>query len=178
MQHDSLAFGVANESIIHSLAINCYELIQTETAVIVTTTIAAARQATTLVIAFISSICIATMFALAPNLFQSRYMEYVHTLPSPNPVRIVFQGGTAFDNGLAHLNPETVSVISEDMDVLSWWVTPVDNDMVLLEGEGYNSNNTLSQLKERGKNGEFIIYFRLIDEFGRIHTQGINFYLG
>ena len=178
MQQDAMAFGIANEPIIQGLAINCVELIYAESAVVIATAVTAARQTATLVIAFISSVCIATMFTLAPSLLESRYTEYIHTLPSPEPVSIVFHGGTSVDVGLAHLNPDTVSVISDDMDVVSWWITPADSDIVLLEGEGYDSDRTLSQLRERGENGEFIIYFNLIDEYGRIHKQGINFYLG
>jgi len=173
LQYDALAFGVANESIIQSLVANCYGIINSGTATAVT---AAAKQGLMLTIATVSAVCIATIFAVAASLFQTA-PEPVQVLPTPEPAIIVFQGGEAVEDGLAHLNPESVSVISDDMDIVSWWVTAVDCDEVLLNGDGNDSIKTLLQLRESGMYGEFFVYFNLMDEFGRVHRQGINFYL-
>jgi len=174
LQHDAMAFGATHHSTVHSLATNCYELINSDALTVVANT---TKQFTMLMTAITSAVCIATVFFVVSSLLQSSYVEPVQDLPMPEPAVIVFQGGTAVEDGLAHLNPESVSVITDDMDILRWWVTAANCDEVLLNGDGYDSTKTLSQLRESGNNGEFFIYFNLIDKFGRVHRQGVNFYL-
>ncbi|MCL1846514.1 MAG: RNA polymerase sigma factor [Coriobacteriia bacterium] len=84
---------------------------------------------------------------------------------------IVFSGGAA---GYEHLNPQQAFVSSDseygELDVIAWDITTLDQTSVLFSGTGSNADDALTRLRIEGKDGEYLLVFTLLDEYGHSYT--------
>jgi len=62
-----------------------------------------------------------------------------------------------------------------DMTALDWWITAADSDIVLYHGEGGVVEGALTDLRENGVDGEYILNFRMADAAGGEYVLDCNF---
>ena len=181
LQRGEAFYTLANQAVSQSILAKCHEYILSdaaaEAACAATTT---AETAVTTVATATKSSAIAYICVAALTLATAAAVYFGGTLaegqPQPPPANIVFYGGADHGSGFAHVNPESVYVYTDEMDIQHWWITPAGCDETVIQGEGGTANAALAQLRESGKHGEFMIHFQLTSQSWE-HTVRQNFYI-
>ena len=102
-------------------------------------------------------------------------------MPQDIEGKVVFSGGV-HHRGTDRVNPvnavPVLDGVSEETNVIRWWIVEIDGDDVLYEGENGGLEHAFASLCELGKYGEYKLYFRL-EETGskKTHLLGGNFFI-
>jgi len=112
--------------------------------------------------------------------------EIVPPPPPPEPVqqisieeaagKVLFEGGNAAGE---HVNPKTATCYTYSefgvLTIQSWQITDFGSGSVLYSGEGVVVGNVLSEMQERGENGQYMLRFFATDVIGGKYTIGSSF---
>ena len=89
---------------------------------------------------------------------------------------VIFSGGDAL---YEHLNPKHAVVQAGNMygelTVINWKITTVDTITVLYSGEGADADDALTDLSEKGEDGEYWVVYALTDTDGGTYTLSRSF---
>ena len=186
LKHDGAIYCIANEAAIQNISAGCSQFILAESAVTAaaatetacaTAETAASTAKTGISQTAIAYICVAALtIATAVGAYLSGAFTPEST-PQPPPANIVFYGGTNHGDVLAHVNPERIYTVTENMAIRYWWITQAGSNEVLMQGEEKSTiESALTRLRESGVRGEFMIHFNLYSELWE-HTVYQNFYI-
>ena len=105
------------------------------------------------------------------------------TEPEPLPhtnatAEIIFTGA---NEETPYIDPEGVYTISDSiygaLEVDHWDIIETESRDIIQTGNSENAGETISELRENGASGEYILEFHLTDALGVIHIVGHGFYL-
>ena len=95
----------------------------------------------------------------------------------PEPVSIIFSGGIERD-GIVHINPMQVEILSNNMSVQSWQIV-TNGGTPIHQGEGNTADYGLEMLRAGELFGEFVLYVWVESQINAElrHRAGRNFYI-
>jgi len=94
--------------------------------------------------------------------------------------KIDFSGGEYY-RGTTRVNPKQATLQVESLNggvsVQEWWITEAGSDTAIYKGAGEDTESALRLLRESGVNGEYNLFYRIMDETGCIYRLKGNFYI-
>ena len=88
---------------------------------------------------------------------------------------INFSGGESFAENYMIVNPTNAAIDDEVMETIDWWIVHADTEERVMEGEGADVKDSLLQLQNSGKYGEFVLYMRVVSKGFYPHIAYQNF---
>jgi len=105
----------------------------------------------------------------------------------PTTIQTDIEGVVVFSGGVHHRGTDRVNPVnampvldgvSEETNIIRWWIVEIDSVDVLYEGENGGLEHAFASLCELGKYGEYKLYFRLEEtDSKKTHLLGGNFFI-